>query len=196
MLLPFHRSLLKSVEEELQQRWARPEHPDCPRVSWFAELLTVPTHEPIIVNGRTNLANHTQLMLCNHLWLSGLLAFWTVLGFPSACFTLGCHRDKPVIGAHCRAWLNTHTLSRVLSHKCTCIQVHTQNLLQRSLISILAGNWRNCICTKSYADYGSCASAFFTRPTVTANVIYWRRRSATEQTNTVYVCLGRGNKGL
>lgn len=88
-----NRSLLKSVEEELQQRWVTLLPPHWSRVSWYAGLLTKPTHKPIIVNGRTNRSNHTQLTLLLSPGCQGSkLLDSAALYFPSAaCFTLWCH---------------------------------------------------------------------------------------------------------
>lgn len=115
----FPRSLLKSVEEELHQRWVSAASSSTVW-SFSSDLLTnTNAHQPITVNGRTNWANHMHLSL-----LRVFFFFFPPCGFAS-CFgiirkTAALLHELPAAhGWHTHAHTHSHT-----PHPPVCVYTH------------------------------------------------------------------------
>lgn len=107
-----NRSLLKSVEEELQQRWGTCWFYQKLLICWCSEL----SHQPLLTAALI-FADHMLLTLSS--WLKAALCildsrFGVLLW---ARFVLWCHQIERLcfIGASCRAWLKYTHIKR-----CTC----------------------------------------------------------------------------
>ena len=96
--------------------------------SWSAGVLTTPTHQPIIVNGRTNLgqshATNAVVMTsgCRALGVLDSCGFlFSLCSLLHALMSSG--KRLCIIGASCRAWL-----AHMHSHSQTHTHTHTHTL--------------------------------------------------------------------